>query len=215
MSKDAIFVTDSDQVIKNIRNYQRQLTKHSELKARLSMHKAWYANQDDEGQWWFAPSKFIGYVDMTPLEYLKRYGKGLNGGPTEDRLEKMFELISPESDLGVKLFGQLRTLLARFGKIPHKNSRIRLVGEIVSKLPSVRAASDEPLERIVSNPGICGGRPCVRGTRMRVSDIVDMLGHGATESEILADFPYIKADDIKAALIYAARAMDHPVVRAA
>ncbi len=69
--------------------------------------------------------------------------------------------------------------------------------------------------RITIDPAICGGRPVVTGTRMRVSDILDMLGGGSGEAEIVADFPYISADDIKACLAYAAYHFDHPVVLAA
>lgn len=69
--------------------------------------------------------------------------------------------------------------------------------------------------RISIDPAICGGRPVVTGTRMRLSDILDMLGDGASEAEIVADFPYISAEDIKACLAYAAHHFDHPVVLAA
>lgn len=69
--------------------------------------------------------------------------------------------------------------------------------------------------RITIDHAICGGRPVVTGTRMRVADILDMLGAGASEAEILDDFPYITADDIKSCLAYAARHFDHPVVLAA
>jgi uncharacterized protein (DUF433 family) len=71
------------------------------------------------------------------------------------------------------------------------------------------------LERISIDPKICGGRPCIRGTRMRVSDIVEMLALGATRAEILEDFPYLAEDDIAAALAYAAQATDHRIIRAA
>jgi uncharacterized protein (DUF433 family) len=70
-------------------------------------------------------------------------------------------------------------------------------------------------ERISTDPAICGGRPCVRGTRMRVSDIVDMIASGAERKEILSDFPYLKDEDIAAALHYASRAVNHRLVRAA
>jgi uncharacterized protein (DUF433 family) len=70
-------------------------------------------------------------------------------------------------------------------------------------------------DRIVSAPEICGGRPCIRGTRMRIVDIVEALASGASRSELLADFPYLTDEDISAALRYAARAVDHRVVRAA
>ncbi len=72
--------------------------------------------------------------------------------------------------------------------------------------------SSELLNRITSNPRQCGGRPCIRGLRIRVKDILDMLAGGATESEILEDYPYLERDDIKASLEYAAAQVDHAVV---
>ena len=69
--------------------------------------------------------------------------------------------------------------------------------------------------RIAVDPVICGGRPIVAGTRLRVTDILEMLAGGADEAEILADFPYVKAEDIRACLAYAASVADHPVVIAA
>jgi len=56
------------------------------------------------------------------------------------------------------------------------------------------------LNRITSNPRQCGGRPCIRGMRIRVKDVLDMLAGGATEAEILQDYPYLEADDIRACL---------------
>ncbi len=69
--------------------------------------------------------------------------------------------------------------------------------------------------RISVDPAICGGRPTVAGTRMRVTDILDMLASGVSEEEILADFDYIESEDIRASLAYAARATDHPFVASA
>jgi uncharacterized protein (DUF433 family) len=69
--------------------------------------------------------------------------------------------------------------------------------------------------RIVVDPAVCGGRPIVAGTRMRVSDVLELLANGATEAEILADFPYITREDVRAVLAYAASAADHPIVSAA
>ena len=71
------------------------------------------------------------------------------------------------------------------------------------------------LNRITSNPRQCGGRPCIRGMRIRVKDVLDMLAGGATEAEILADYPYLEPDDIRASLEYAAAQIDHAVVLAA
>jgi uncharacterized protein (DUF433 family) len=66
-------------------------------------------------------------------------------------------------------------------------------------------------DRITINPEVCGGRPCIRGLRVRVKDILDMLAGGATRTEILRDYPYLEDDDITAALEFASRATDHPV----
>ena len=74
---------------------------------------------------------------------------------------------------------------------------------------------DARLDRVHTDPTICGGRPVIRGTRLRVSDILDMLASGATQSEILQDFDELVADDIAAALAYAASQIDHRVVSAA
>lgn len=71
------------------------------------------------------------------------------------------------------------------------------------------------LHRITINPEQCGGRPCLRGTRMRVTDILDLLASGASREEILQDYPYLEAEDITATLEYAARQTDHPVLRVA
>jgi uncharacterized protein (DUF433 family) len=60
------------------------------------------------------------------------------------------------------------------------------------------------MERITINPEQCGGRPCVRGMRIRVKDVLDMLAGGATTEEILADDPDLEAEDIRACLAYAA-----------
>lgn len=66
--------------------------------------------------------------------------------------------------------------------------------------------------RITHNPEQCGGKPCIRGMRIRVRDILDLYAAGLTSTQILADFPDLEADDLKAALHYAAREIDHPVL---
>ena len=69
------------------------------------------------------------------------------------------------------------------------------------------------LQRITVEPGKCGGRPCIRGMRIRVTDILGMLAEGVPHEEILRDFPYLELDDIKAALAYAAKQADHAVLQ--
>ena len=68
------------------------------------------------------------------------------------------------------------------------------------------------IARITFNPNQCGGRPCIRGMRIRVKDVLDLDAAGIPESEILADYPDLEADDIKASLEYAAAQLDHPVL---
>jgi uncharacterized protein (DUF433 family) len=58
--------------------------------------------------------------------------------------------------------------------------------------------------RIAIDPAICGGRPTIAGTRMRVTDILEALASGVSEEEIVEDFPYVKLEDIRACLAYAA-----------
>jgi uncharacterized protein (DUF433 family) len=71
------------------------------------------------------------------------------------------------------------------------------------------------LDRITTHPDVLGGRPCIRGLRVRVKDILDVLASGASRQEILTDHPYLEDDDIAAALEYAAQHVDHPVIRPA
>lgn len=70
------------------------------------------------------------------------------------------------------------------------------------------------MERITFDPEVCGGRPTIRGMRMRVSDILELLAAGVSEAEILGDFPDLESDDIRAALAFAADASDHRILRA-
>jgi uncharacterized protein (DUF433 family) len=69
--------------------------------------------------------------------------------------------------------------------------------------------------RISIDPGMCGGRPVIKGTRVRVTDVLEMLAGGASAAEIAEDFPYVSEDDVRAALAYAAAQADHAVVLAA
>src|SRR5262245_36474180 len=88
---------------------------------------------------------------------------------------------------------------------------LRLASESISR----HLGHMKLLERITVEPGKCGGRPCIRGLRIRVTDILGMLAEGVSHEEILRDFPYLEPDDIKAALAYAARQADHAVLHPA
>ena len=75
-------------------------------------------------------------------------------------------------------------------------------------------ATQNLAERITTNPDMCGGRPCVRGMRIRVTDVLELLASGMTRDEILADYPDLEAEDILACLRFAAQWMNHPILRA-
>lgn len=68
---------------------------------------------------------------------------------------------------------------------------------------------------ITVDPAVCLGKPTIRGMRIRVSDVLDLFAVGETQQDILRDYPYLEAEDIKAVLRYAARASDHPLAFAA
>lgn len=68
------------------------------------------------------------------------------------------------------------------------------------------------LHRITFNPDQCGGRPCIRGYRLRVKDVLDMLASGASVQDILADYDFLEEADIQACLEYASLQVDHPVL---
>ena len=68
--------------------------------------------------------------------------------------------------------------------------------------------------RITVNPRQCGGRPCVRGMRIRVSDVLDLLAAGLSNEQVLDELPDLELDDILACLRYARKRVDHPVVAA-
>ena len=69
-------------------------------------------------------------------------------------------------------------------------------------------------ERITTNPAQCGGRPCIRGMRIRVKDVLDLLAAGLSHAEIVSELPDLKVEDVEAAIKYASRQVDHPIVAA-
>lgn len=71
------------------------------------------------------------------------------------------------------------------------------------------------LHRITIDPEQCGGRPCIRGMRIRVSDVLDLLANGLTPQQVLEELPDLEEGDIHDCLNYASRRLNHPVLRAA
>ncbi|MFH5834223.1 DUF433 domain-containing protein [Halalkalibaculum sp. DA3122] len=69
-------------------------------------------------------------------------------------------------------------------------------------------------KRITVNPDQCGGRPCIRGMRIRVIDVLDLLASGLTQDQVLEELPDLEKEDIQAALKYASSKINHPVIAA-
>ena len=72
----------------------------------------------------------------------------------------------------------------------------------------------ELMERITVDPGQCGGRPCIRGMRIRVSDVLDLLANGLSPEDIVEEMPDLELEDVRASLRFASRRLDHPILAA-
>lgn len=70
-------------------------------------------------------------------------------------------------------------------------------------------------DRITVNPEQCGGRPCIRGMRIRVTDILDLIASGLTVKDVLAEMPDLEEEDVRQALAYASSKIDHPILKVA
>ena len=69
-------------------------------------------------------------------------------------------------------------------------------------------------DRITVNPKQCGGKPCIRGMRIRVIDVLDLLANGLSAEEVLAEFPKLEREDVLAAIKYARDQVNHVVLAA-
>jgi len=70
------------------------------------------------------------------------------------------------------------------------------------------------LHRITVNPQQCGGKPCIRGMRIRVVDVLDLFAAGLDAAQILDEMPDLEPDDLRACIAYARRRVDHPLLAA-
>lgn len=94
--------------------------------------------------------------------------------------------------------------------------RPRMSSDFPPHFLSVQNPHDPGMQysRITSEPSICGGRPCVRDTRIRVADVLSLLAHGADTQEILTDYPLLETEDISACLLHAAEQSEGVLLRA-
>lgn len=202
----------------NIARYEAEAIDAPRLLERAAYARSWYADRDEHGRWRLAPSKFVGYQYATAQDYLADSGGtgDRDGRQTERALARWFAPVPPGSPLATELQAALASFLARVARSPNAAARINVDRGELDKSTAVSRPSASALpERISIDPQVCGGRPCIQGTRVRVSDILAMMANGASRARILADFDYLADADLSAALAYAAEASNHRVIKAA
>ena len=206
-------VASLDKAMENIARYRIEVDREPLLVGRMKLVRAWYADRASDGKWLFGPSKFVGYASSTAEAYLSKTDKR-DTYRSEAVLKEWFDIVPPASPLEAELADALRRFLNAYGHSgPRKNAWICVRKDILAGRAD--SVSRIGAHRIHIDPGICGGRPHVRGTRVRVSDILDLLASGALPADILADYPYLREADLKAALAYGAAAASHRVILAA
>ena len=213
----ARLVTSPKQAVANIRRYREALDDPGhgpEMQRRMTYVRAWYAIRQDDSGWLFGPSRFIGYAESDADAYIsKAWPVGSrDGGATGRILPNWFHEVEPDTCFHGELHEALCRFLQQFGHSgPRKGARISVLREGFDEMPN----TSETAGRIRVDPETCGGRPHVRGTRVRVSDILQLMAAGVTPAEILADYPYLEEADLKAALAWGAAASEHRIVHAA
>ena len=104
----------------------------------------------------------------------------------------------------------------KLGQIPEATTDFQIAGKLAKEIGdiSLKVTIEQKLQlrRITSDPGKCGGRPCIRGMRIRVTDVLGLLASGLSIKEILEEMPDLEAENILACLQFAAHKMDAPVV---
>lgn len=210
MAADRI-VSDVSEAIENVLLFNRSAIAGPIL-SFISYARSWYAIKGDGGEWIFGPAKFAGYIGNMEAAY---ESESRDGRVLEAVLREWFEPVAEGHALEAELKSALRRFLASHGKSLNQLARIHVLKRDVPHLAPARPKSGDESWRITASPDILGGKPCIRGIRIRVADILDMLADGASRSDILDDYPYLEDADITAALEFARKAVDHRLIKAA
>jgi uncharacterized protein (DUF433 family) len=210
-------ITNFSEASHNILRFVEELRQAPGLQSRLGTFKVWYAIQNTNETMNFAPSKFIGRRKNTAVAHLRESGGSgkRHGNDGKKILDQWFVDVPITSAQHRHLWNALSTLYASYGKTPNAGARFRLPGgkaDIEKKHFNPSYPSDD---LIVYDPEICNGKPTLKGTRIRVVDVLQLLAGGETVDSILQDYPSLQRFHIDAALAYAAIAVDHRVIRAA
>ena len=188
-------VASLDAAVENISRYQIDVREERALAKEMRRVHVWYGVRSEAGAWLFAPSKFVGYADNSGRAHVSEH-RNRDGGQTEKTLRRWFEVVPHGSRLGAELDAALHRFVQ-----DHGHSRPRSSVHICV-----------PRTILEDGDAICGGRPHIRGTRVRVSDILDLLASGAAKSDVLADYPYLSETDVRAALAFGAAATGHRLI---
>lgn len=159
----SILVTNPHEAISNILRFEAQLDRSSDLRARLAYARSWYAHPNEDGDWCFGPSKFIGYQGMTATEYLNEESR--DGRRTERQLGEWFIEIPPQDPLHGELSRALHAFLSQYGKTPSSLSRINVSRELYE---ARTAAGGAQLHRAVADLLILVARQLPGPERTRV-----------------------------------------------
>ena len=206
-------IANQNEALENILSYQTALEddrRGRTLKKLMSMVHVWYAARLRGETWLFAPSKFVGYARNSAEAYFaKTRTRGVRD--TERVLRQWFHVVQPGTRHADALDGALRDFLRSHGHSgPRKGARICVAAEVLDDVTGGPPVSD----RVAIDPAVCGGRPHIRGTRVRVSDILRLMACGTPAAAIVADYPYLSDADVRAALACGAASVDHRIVRA-
>jgi hypothetical protein len=133
--------SDLPGVLSNIARFGIEVERSRALQKRLAYARSWYAYQDEEGQWRFGPSKFVGYDGMTAEGYIET-AEDRDGRRTEAQLQQWFTAVGQDSELGARLSSALYGFLAAYGKAPSTKMRISVPNDVHAK--HFGAAASDP-----------------------------------------------------------------------
>jgi hypothetical protein len=156
-------VPNLDHALHSIGRFAGELKGSLELQRRLAYVRAWYAHQNDDGVWRFAPSKFCGYKDMTAEEYINDDPR--DGRQTEKQLHSWFTQLDDTDPLYLELSEKLTTFLDGYGKLPSAAYRINVTNDF---LESRVDTGDTAAERAVADLLILVGQRLPPRERARV-----------------------------------------------
>ena len=186
----------------------------SRAEATTGYARNWYAMKNERGEWIFGPANYVGWVGNIGAATEASEEK-VEGRKIEGTLSEWFEEIGENHPLSAELKSSLKRFVASRGKTLHRLARIHVLKKDIPAVSETRSKASDESWRITANSEILGGKPCIRGIRIRVADILEMLADGAARQDILDDFPYLEDGDITAALEYAVASVDHRLIKAA